>query len=396
MPNSFSNLRSFTNFRILLESAPQTGSTTKRLEQYKLVANGVAECFSLYTYFISLVQKDFDPKNWDAFKKSIYSKTGYEEKWKHLGTLAEKLYEILVDFSKRKNQNLGHQLLRTNFVSENAKNIRSALQKYKQASDLIREDLGDGIDKPALKMIDDAISRIEPFKLTESLQFQSIMESEKRPAPAESAVLELADTMAAQIINLRLTLRDLASTLPQLQSSADQSESNILDPLAKKIEDYIKSDFRPKENLPVTKQVKQLYASKGWEIENQFQKYMVDAWNDLITMQAEIEQEAKKIEGYKGQAVEKYQVRNDAQEFIEAGNRIVKLIKDQVFKELRIDALKFKSGSVLPMGPVQGKAGSLKLGGGKSGQGSNPFDSDSDKSDIEQLQNFLIKKYQTN
>lgn len=389
-------IKGFSQFKILSENKSNENKvTTSRLNQYRLVANGVAECFSLYTYFISLLESKINPSDWENFKKSIYSKKGYEEKWNHLNTLAERLYEILVDFSKRKNQNLGHQLMKTNFVSEDAKNIRSALKKYKQASDLIREDLGEGIDKSALKMIDDAISGIKPFELTESLQFQSIMESEKRPAPAESAVLQLADTMAAQVINLRLTLRQLADTLPQLKSSADQSESNVLDPLAKKIEDYINSGYKPKERLPVSKQVRQLYASKGWEIEDQFQKYMVDAWNDLTTMQAEIEQEAKKIEGYKGQAVDKYQVRNDAQEFIEAGDRIVKSIKDQVFKQLRIEALKFKSGSVLPMGPVQGKAGSLKKGGEKTGQGTNPFDSDSDKSGTEQLQNFLIKKYQT-
>jgi len=389
-------IKGFSQFKILSENKSNENKvTTSRLNQYRLVANGVAECFSLYTYFISFLESKINPSDWENFKKSIYSKKGYEEKWNHLNTLAERLYEILVDFSKRKNQNLGHQLMKTNFVSEDAKNIRSALQKYKQASDLIREDLGEGIDKSALKMIDDAISGIKPFELTESLQFQSIMESEKRPAPAESAVLQLADTMAAQVINLRLTLRQLADTLPQLKSSADQSESNVLDPLAKKIEDYINSGYKPKERLPVSKQVRQLYASKGWEIEDQFQKYMVDAWNDLTTMQAEIEQEAKKIEGYKGQAVDKYQVRNDAQEFIEAGDRIVKSIKDQVFKQLRIEALKFKSGSVLPMGPVQGKAGSLKRGGEKIGQGINPFDSDSDKSGTEQLQNFLIKKYQT-
>jgi hypothetical protein len=131
--------------------------------------------------------------------------------------------------------------------------------------------------------------------------------------------------------------------------------------------------------------VRQLYASKGWEVENQFQKYMVDAWNELTTMQQEIEQEAKKIEGYKQKAVDKYQVRNDAQEFIEAGDRIVQTIKDKVFKQLQLDALKAKSGSILPEGPVQGKAGSLKTQTG----------ADSEDSDTEQLKNYLIKKYQT-
>lgn len=385
-------IHDFVSFQFLIENkSKESQKSSSRLNQYKLVANGVGECFSLYTYFISLLESKVDPNDWENFKKSIYAKKTYDEKWNYLNTLAERLYEILLDFSKRKNQNLGHQVLRANFVSEDAKDIRSALQKYRKASDLIREDLGDGIDKEALRMIDEAIEGIKPFELTESLNHEKIWESEKKLAPAEASVLQLADTMASQVVNLRLTLRQLSNTLPQLKSSADQSESNVLDPLAKKIEGFITSEYKPKESLPVSKQVRQLYASKGWEVENQFQKYMVDAWNELSVMQQEIEQEAKKIEGYKQKAVDKYQVRNDAQEFIEAGDRIVQTIKDKVFKQLQLDALKAKSGSILPQGPVQGKAGSLKT---QTGTGSQTG-ADSEDSDTEQLKNYLIKKYQT-
>lgn len=387
-----STLHNFLSFKLLLEKEDgDSKSGSSRINQYKLVANGVAECFSLYTYFISLLESKINPTDWENFKKSIYAKKTYDEKWDYLNSLAERLYEILLDFSKRKNQNLGHQLLRSDFVSEDAKSIISALQKYRKASDLIREDLGEEIDKTSLEMIDDAIEGIKPFELTESLDHQRLWESDKKMAPAEASVLQLADTMASQVVNLRLTLRQLANTLPQLKSSADQSESNVLDPLAKKIEGFITSEYKPKESLPVSKQVRQLYASKGWEVENQFQKYMVDAWNELTSMQEEIEQEAKKIEGYKEQAVDKYQIRNDAQEFIDEGDRIVQEIKGKVFKRLQIDALKVKSGSILPMGPIQGKAGSLQNQTGVGSQaGTNSKDSDT-----EQLKNYLIKKYQT-
>ena len=386
-------IHDFVSFQLLIENKSEgSQKSSSRLNQYKLVANGVAECFSLYTYFISLLESKINPSDWDKFKQSIYSKKDISEKWDHLEVLAEKLYDILVDFSKRKNQNLGNHLIKTNFVASDAEGIRSALTKYRKASEMILSELDGDADKIAIKLIDDAVSRIKPFQLTESIEGDKLLESAKKPAPAEAAVLQLADTMAAQVINLRLTLRQLAETLPQLKSSADQSESNVLDPLAKKIEGFINSEYKPKEKLPVTRQVKELYASKGWEIENQFQKYMVDAWEQLTNMQQEIEEEAKKIDGYKDRAVEKYQVRNDAQEFIEAGDRIIEGIKDKVFKQLRIEALKFKSGSILPSGPVQGKAGALKSG--TSGK-TSPFDVDSDKNGQEQLQNYLIKKYQT-
>lgn len=386
-------IHDFVSFQLLIENKSEgSQKSSSRLNQYKLVANGVAECFSLYTYFISLLESKINPSDWDKFKQSIYSKKDISEKWDHLEVLAEKLYDILVDFSKRKNQNLGNHLMKTNFVAADAEGIRSALAKYRKASEMILSELDGDADNVAIKLIDDAVSRIKPFQLTESIEGDKLLESAKRPAPAEAAVLQLADTMAAQVINLRLTLRQLAETLPQLKSSADQSESNVLDPLAKKIEVFINSEYKPKEKLPVTRQVKELYASRGWEIENQFQKYMVDAWEQLTNMQQEIEEEAKKIDGYKDRAVEKYQVRNDAQEFIEAGDRIIEGIKDKVFKQLRIEALKLKSGSILPSGPVQGKAGALKSG--TSGK-TSPFDVDSDKNGQEQLQNYLIKKYQT-
>ena len=386
-------IHDFVSFQLLIENKSEgSQKSSSRLNQYKLVANGVAECFSLYTYFISLLESKINPSDWDKFKQSIYSKKDISEKWDHLEVLAEKLYDILVDFSKRKNQNLGNHLMKTNFVAADAEGIRSALAKYRKASEMILSELDGDADNVAIKLIDDAVSRIKPFQLTESIEGDKLLESAKRPAPAEAAVLQLADTMAAQVINLRLTLRQLAETLPQLKSSADQSESNVLDPLAKKIEVFINSEYKPKEKLPVTRQVKELYASRGWEIENQFHKYMVDAWEQLTNMQQEIEEEAKKIDGYKDRAVEKYQVRNDAQEFIEAGDRIIEGIKDKVFKQLRIEALKFKSGSILPSGPVQGKAGALKSG--TSGK-TSPFDVDSDKNGQEQLQNYLIKKYQT-
>jgi hypothetical protein len=388
-------LQSFVEYKSLTEAEVKRSKSSSLLSQYRLVANGVAECFSLYTYFISLLESKVNPNDWENFKKSIYAKKGYEEKWDYLETLAEKLYAILADYSTRKNQNLGNLHMRTNFVSEDAKDIRSALKKYRKASDLICSELDKDKIPEALKLIDQAIGGIKPFELMESIQNYSLLESETRPAPAEAAVLQLADTMAAQIINLRLTLRHLAMTLPQLKSSADKSESNVLDPLAKKIEGFINSEYKPKERLPISKQVKQLYAAKGWDIENQFQKYMVDAWDELTGMQQEIETEASKIEGYKGQAVDRYQVRNDAQEFIDAGDRIVTAIKEKVFKKLRIEALKYKSGSILPMGPIQGRAGSLKQQTTKTSSGVNPFGQDVDKSGAEQLQNYLIKKYQT-
>jgi len=391
MPNSFSNLQLFTNFKILLEAATQTRST--RLDQYKLVANGVGTCFLLYTYFISLVSQKVDAQDWKALVKSITSKDNYEKKWSQIIDLGEKIQSALEVESRKKDD--PNRPLGRNWISKDSSGLIEALKKYKVASDMIKEEMDSKQIESALEMIDEVMNLIEPYNLSESriILPYSIFEAEKRVAPGEGDILKMADTLAAQIINLRISLQQLSETLPEMKTSADQSESNILDPLAKKIEDYIRSDFRPKENLPVTKQVKQLYASKGWEIENQFQKYMVDALEDLLSIQKEIEVESNKIKDYRKRASNKYEVRNKAQEYIDQANRIVQEIDDKVMKQIEMKFQKAEAGSMIHSGPIQGTVGDLQkrysttTSGGSSGGGN---------SDSQQLQNYLKKKYGTN
>lgn len=387
-------IKGFPQFKILSENKSNENKvTTSRLDQYKLVADGVARCFMLYTYFISLVSQKVDAQDWKALVKSITSKDDYEKKWSQIIDLGEKIQSALeVESRKRDDPN---RPLGKNWISKDAEGLIEALRKYKVASDMIKEEMDPKQIESALEMIDEVMNLIEPYNLSESRIIipYSIFEAEKRIAPGEGDILKMADTLAAQIINLRISLQQLSQTLPEVKTSADQSESNILDPLAKKIEDYIRSDFRPKENLPVTKQVKQVYASKGWEIENQFQKYMVDAWEDLLSIQKGIEVESNKINDYRKRAYNKYELRNKAQQFIDIANEIVQRIDNNVMKQIKMNFQKTKSEEMLPSGRIEGTVGDLQrrysatTSGGSSGGGN---------SDSQQLQNYLKKKYGKN
>jgi hypothetical protein len=74
---------------------------------------------------------------------------------------------------------------------------------------------------------------------------------------------------------------------------------------------------------------------------------MVDAYEELSLIEAKILDVYKKIEEYKGNVINKYQSSTDAGEFIEAGNRILKMVKDKILKQLQIQRLEKKSGEII-------------------------------------------------
>jgi len=184
---------------------------------------------------------------------------------------------------------------------------------------------------------------------------------------------------------MRLTLRYLGDVYPASKTSVEATENNILNPLAEDIKRILDIGIKPKENLPVSRSVKKAYEDKGWKIENQFQKYMVDAYEELSLIEAKILDVYKKIEEYKGNVINKYQSSTDAGEFIEAGNRILKMVKDKILKQLQIQRLEKKSGEII--------AGSYDR------QMKRSLDAEDLKTqdalvNADQLRDFLKKKYQ--
>lgn len=371
-------LSTFDNFRSLKEAE---NAPLSKLDQYRPIAAGVAEAFALYGYFVSIAEENIDASDWSSLITAITGAKTYDQKWKQIISLSKSLHNTLKQYSAEKNKNVGYRYMEIKDIGAEAIGITEALEKFKVASDLLVKDMSPEKIQNRLKMIDDALSNVKPFGVNESV----INEAEKKPAPAEAAVLYFADSLASQVVNMRLTLRYLADVYPDSEASIQATESNILDPLAEEIKKILDMGIKPNENLPLSKSVKNAYEDKGWKIDNQFQKYMVDAYDELSTIESRILDVYKKIEEYKGRVVDKYQSSTDAGEFIEAGNRILKGVKDKILKQLQIQRLEKKSGQII--------AGSYER------QMKRSLDAEDLKTqdalvNADQLRDFLKKKYQ--
>ena len=374
-------MKKLTPYKDFSSLKEEDSTALSKLDQYRPIAAGVAEAFALYGYFVSIAEENIDASDWSSLITAITGTKTYDQKWKQIISLSKSLHNTLKQYSAEKNKNVGYRYMEIKDIGAEAIGITEALEKFKVASDLLVKDMSPEKIQNRLKMIDDALSNVKPFGVNESV----INEAEKKPAPAEAAVLYFADSLASQVVNMRLTLRYLADVYPDSEASIQATESNILDPLAEEIKKILDMGIKPNENLPLSKSVKNAYEDKGWKIDNQFQKYMVDAYDELSTIESRILDVYKKIEEYKGRVVDKYQSSSDAGEFIEAGNRILKGVKDKILKQLQIQRLEKKSGQII--------AGSYER------QMKRSLDAEDLKTqdalvNADQLRDFLKKKYQ--
>ena len=374
-------MKKLTPYKDFSSLKEEDSTALSKLDQFRPIAAGVAEAFALYGYFVSIAEENIDASDWSSLITAITGTKTYDQKWKQIISLSKSLHNTLKQYSAEKNKNVGYRYMEIKDIGAEAIGITEALEKFKVASDLLVKDMSPEKIQNRLKMIDDALSNVKPFGVNESV----INEAEKKPAPAEAAVLYFADSLASQVVNMRLTLRYLADVYPDSEASIQATESNILDPLAEEIKKILDMGIKPNENLPLSKSVKNAYEDKGWKIDNQFQKYMVDAYDELSTIESRILDVYKKIEEYKGRVVDKYQSSTDAGEFIEAGNRILKGVKDKILKQLQIQRLEKKSGQII--------AGSYER------QMKRSLDAEDLKTqdalvNADQLRDFLKKKYQ--
>ena len=356
----------------------EDSTTLSKLDQFRPIAAGVAEAFALYGYFISMAEENIDASDWQKLISVITGAKTYDQKWEKIISLSKSLHNTLKQYSTEKNKSVGNRYMKIKDIGAEATGITEALEKFKTASDLLVKNMTQDKIQNRLNMIDGAVENVQPFGINES----SINEEQEKPAPAEASVLYFADSLASQVVNMRLTLRYLGDVYPASKTSVEATENNILNPLAEEIKKILDIGIKPKENLPLSGSVKKSYEDKGWKVDNQFQKYMVDAYEELSLIEARILDVYKKIEEYKGNVVNKYQSATDAGEFIEAGNRILKMVKDKILKQLQIQRLKKKAGEIIV--------------GSYDRQMKRSLDAEDLISPVnaDQLRDFLKKKYQ--
>jgi hypothetical protein len=374
-------MKKLTPYKDFFGLKEEDSTTLSKLDQFRPIAAGVAEAFALYGYFISIAEENIDASDWQKLISAITGAKTYDQKWEKIISLSKSLHNTLKQYSTEKNKSVGNRYMEIKDIGAEATGITEALEKFKTASDLLVKNMSQDKIQNRLNMIDDAVKNVQPFGMNESL----INEGQEKPAPAEASVLYFADSLASQVVNMRLTLRYLGDVYPAAKTSVEATENNILNPLAEEIKKILDIGIKPKENLPLSGSVKKSYEERGWKVDNQFQKYMVDAYEQLSLIEARILDVYKKIEEYKGNVVNKYQSATDAGEFIEAGNRILKMVKDKILKQLQIQRLKKKSGEII--------AGSYDR------QMKRSLDAEDLKTqdalvNADQLRDFLKKKYQ--
>lgn len=373
-------LTSYNNFSVLKE---ENLTTLSKLDQFRPIAAGVAEAFALYGYFVSIAEENINSSDWQRLITEITSASTYDQKWNKIISLSKSLHNTLKQYSTEKNKSVGNRYMEIKDIGAEATGITEALEKFKTASDLLVKNMTQDKIQNRLNMIDNAVKNVQPFGINESV----LNEEQEKLAPAESAVLYFADSLASQVVNMRLTLRYLGDVYPASKSSVEATENNILNPLAEDIKKILDIGINPKENLPLSRSVKKSYADKGWKVDNQSQKYMVDAYQELSSIEVRIIDVYKKIEEYKGNVINKYQSTTDAGEFIEAGNILLQVVKAKIEKQLQIQRLKKKSGQII--------AGSYDR------QTKRSLDAEDLKTqdalvNADQLRDFLKKKYQVN
>ena len=350
------------------------------LDQFKPIALGVAEVFSLFGYFISLATEKIEESDWQQLITQINSKRGYKEKWDQIINTGNAIMNQLQRYSTEKNKNVGYQYMKLSDIPGMADGLVQALQRFKTASDILTKDLSQEKIQRRLKLIEDAISTVKPFGLNES----ALYEANLNPAPTESLVLNLADQIASQIVHMSLTLKMMSDVYSETEGASLRAEKSIIEPLEQRIKDIIDPGIRPKKNLPINRSLKNSYATKGWEIKDQQDQYMVDSYMELKSIEKQVIEAYKRIQDYKVKVNTRYSSSSDAGEYIETGNRLLKEVKDRILKKMQIARLEKKAGDVF-------------AGSSDRTRGYNPdqFKQEDELLNADKLRELLKKKYQT-
>jgi hypothetical protein len=370
-------IQSFNNFKVNEAEIKSLSS----LDQYKPIALGVAEVFSLFGYFISLATEKIEESDWQQLITQINSKRGYDEKWNQIINTAKAIMTQLQRYSTEKNKNVGFQYMKLSDIPGMADGLIQALQRLKTASDILIKDLDNEKIQRRLKLIEDAVSIVKPFGLNESLLY----EAKLNLAPTESLVLNLADQIASQIVHMSLSLKMLADVYDETQGSALRAEKSIIEPLEKRVKEIIDPGIRPKANLPINRTLKKSYADKGWDIKDQLDQYMVDSYLELKSIEKDVIDAYKRIQEYKSKINSRYSSSSDAGEYIETANRLIQEVKTRILKKMEIARLERKAGDIF--------AGSSDRVG--DGSYSDKLKQEDPLLNADKLRDLLKRKYQT-
>jgi len=313
------------------------------LSAYKSVALGVSRVFNMLGYFYAIARPEADPKRWKSEINKISNVVDYKLKWDKLESLASNLQKDIEQYaSKRRMDEINPG--RFFDVGTHSRSIPIALEKFRSASDILTKELPNSKVRERLALVNQGLPK-EPYKLEESSLYEG---SRKKRAPGESEMLMLADNLSSSVTQALSTARNLKQLFPESVSFIDSVVARYITPASDKIKEVLETQT-PDPSLKLSKSVRKSYSRIGWDIDTVQEKYLVDQYEDLVDLENLVAEGIVKINKAKENISDELATSSDAEEFIEAGNRILDSIEDKIAEKERVRDLRRRSGLMIPV-----------------------------------------------
>lgn len=413
------SILSFSEYtsRALSEQNEDPKDPPTRLEQYRMIAVCTRMAFDLYRQFFSLIDLPSDKADEKLTNglNSIRSENGMKDKWDRIVGLGKEFQGEIDDFSSKKSRGVAKEspfhYMDLDFTGQDSKNLLTALEKLKVASELStkgmsndklrrRNEILDQVLNPSSKLVRESMGLTQE---SIDLQIHKLWEGNENPPPPFATLKALLDQLDGQVLNLRGSLRNIESVLPEADKASFKSELNVVEPLVVKIkglkvrlekaeQEAQEADPKRPSGDPLSRSVKRGYAAQHWNVQTEADKNRVDLYKDMLVTRSEIENVYKEIGKFREKAKDKYLLKNDAQEYLD---RAVELINgvDQIIQKKMHQATAKKMGQQIIRGsqPTAETGEKSSSAGGSESEKSGSAKTGDQKT--QELGQFLKKRF---
>lgn len=416
------SILSFSEYTSRALSEQNEDKTPTRLEQYRMIAVFSRMAFDLYRQFFSMIDLPSpraDQKLADGLK-SIRSENGMEEKWNRIIALGKEFQKEIDDFSSQKSKKVATErpfhYMDLDFTGQDSKNLLTALEKLKVASELStkgmpddkllrRNEILDQVLNPSLKLSKMSESRISTLEPVGS-QFSQLWESNGNPPPPFATLKALLDQLDGQVLNLRGSLRNIEAVLPEADKASFRSELNSINPLVEKIKDLKgrfniaeeeaqKADPKRPSGAPLSRSMKRGYAAQNWNVQTEADKNRVDLYIDMLKVHDEIMGKNgvyQKMGEFRELAKNQYLLKNDAQEYIDRAVELINGVDQIIRRKIAQKKAKDASGQIIRGSEPTGESGE-KSGSAEGSEAGKSGSAKTGDQKAQELGQFLKKRF---
>lgn len=413
------SILSFSEYTSRALSEQNEDKTPTRLEQYRMIAVLTRMAFDLYRQFFSLI--DLSPARADQKLadglKNIRSENGMKNKWERIIALGKEFQKGIDDFSSQKSRKVATErpfhYMDLDYTGQDSKNLLTALEKLKVASELSTKDMPDDklrrrneildqVLNPSVKVRESRISTLESV----GSQFSQLWESNGNPPPPFATLKALLDQLDGQVLNLRGSLRNIEAVLPEADKASFQSELNSINPLVGKIKDLKgrfnkaeeeaqKADPKRPSGDPLSRSMKRGYAAQNWNVQTEADKNRVDLYIDMLKIHDEIMGKNgvyQKMGEFRERAKNLYLLKNDAQEYIDRAVELINGVDQIIQKKIDQKRAKVAGGQIIRGSEQTGKSGE-KSGSSEGSEAGKSGSAKTGDQKAQELGQFLKKRF---